>query len=346
MRREDISDAFNMLDEEMLAHTDSVRQQTKQIMQIRTESGRKWLSMAAGLCLICLAAIAIVTVSWRNPSGDLSYHGGFADSLRLEGTIEDRWNAENPENAQDTQEPFVAVADLLASSVSNSGMIKQMAAEYGKVPVGQYTGIYEKVYDIDSAVLADSIGSKVDGAGDWYYISGHEDLQYLICEKDRDYSLWKFGYFDSEEYPYSDVLQMVYKIMSADKITDIKVEPAKMDNTDEGKRIQEEIGTRLITNRDKINQLYQTLCTMTCYGNNRWDLIDYGDAEVAADIGLPDHAAVRMGRYLTLTMDNGNEIDGLKYTAVSGMFYEFSGVAYNRLGKEQAESVNEILGIL
>lgn len=409
MRREDISDALDMLDEEMLAHTDLIRrqaeeaklheqvrqmrqaedlEQTKQLAAVkrlgagkinaagnagktksdRTKTGvrqnktfgwKKWGAMAAGLCLVCLAAIAVIAVAWSNSAEDLPYQGKFAISQGHGGTTaedglvglpdskdaQDSQKKKSEDTSPELQEPFVPISYLLASADSNSGAIKEMAAAYARIPIGEYTGIYEKVYSIDSAVLADSIGREADGAKDWHYISGHEDLQYLIREENQEYSLWKFGYFDSEEYPYSDVLQYVYQITSAEEITGIMVQPAKMDNTDEGKRIQKEIGTRAVTGRDEINAFYQVLCTMTCYGNNRWDLIDYGDVEAGADTGLPNHAAVWLGRYLTLVLDNGNEIDGLKYTAVSNMFYEFSGVAYNRLTTEQAESVSSILGI-
>ena len=41
----------------------------------------------------------------------------------------------------------------------------------------------------------------------------------------------------------------------------------------------------------------------------------------------------------------GNEIDGLKYTAASDMFYEYSGIAYERLSGEQASKLCGLLGI-
>lgn len=61
---------------------------------------------------------------------------------------------------------------------------------------------------------------------------------------------------------------------------------------------------------------------------------------------MKSHDAVRLGRYLALTTIHGNVIDGLKYTAVSDVFYEFSGIAYDSLTQEQAAAVREALGIV
>lgn len=44
-------------------------------------------------------------------------------------------------------------------------------------------------------------------------------------------------------------------------------------------------------------------------------------------------------------MANGCKLDSLKYTAVSGTFYEYGGVAYNELRKEQKDVIEEILNI-
>lgn len=117
-----------------------------------------------------------------------------------------------------------------------------------------------------------------------------------------------------------------------------------MDNTDGGKAIQDRIGTHEITDRADIDTMYQILSSLTCYGSGHWDMIDYGAADAPVD-AEPSHLAVLLGRYLSIITDYGNEIDGLKYTAVSNMFYEFSGIAYNQLAEGQAESVYEILGI-
>lgn len=362
MKSADISDALGMLDEEILRHTDFVRNKGEKCSNAGKRKCRhriggrwkRWYAMAAGFCIICLIALANLSVLWSQSTVSFQVAAlesvVMPDSLRTFGNLEELGDTQGfleslrVQDSDNSKEPFVPVSDLLASADPGSDKIMELAAVYARVPIGEYTGIYEKDSSADGGILADSIGRKVDGVSDWYYISGHNDLQYLIQKENESYFLWKFCYFDSEEYPYLDVLELVYRIESADGIRKIEVQPPKMDNTYEGKKIQEEIGNRTITDRDEIAAIYQVLCTMTCYGDGRWDLIDYGNAEAAAD-GESSHNAVRLGRYLSLGTDYGNEIDGLKYTAVSGMFYEFSGIAYNRLTEEQAESINNLLGI-
>lgn len=216
-----------------------------------------------------------------------------------------------------------------------------------KVPMPSegYVAVYEMVQSADAAILAESMGKTLDGAEGWHYVSGHSDRQYLIRNVEREVSLWKFQCFDSDSYPYADVLELVYQVHSAEDILELEVTPAKMDNSDEGMKIQEEIGTRSVTDRAAIEAVYGAISGMTCHGSGRWDLIDYGNAEGAADTGLKSHDAVRLGRYLALTTIHGNVIDGLKYTAVSDVFYEFSGIAYDSLTQEQAAAVREALGI-
>ena len=292
----------------------------------------KWGVAAACLCVICILAITIPNIFKSEPVPD--------NELVVIPDVVQPTIVDSEQNAEE-QEKFVPITSLLASG--NNSM-ENLAAVYGKVSIGQYTGVYEKVEAVESTVLSESRGSSVSGMEEWYYVSGHTDMQYLIRNANEEYSLWKFSYFNAEEYPYCDVLELVYLVDSADAISEIVVYPARMDNTDEGKAIQEKIGTIKIIDREEIDTIYQILSSLTCYGNNHWDMIDYGDNEASTD-AASSHQAVLLGRYLSIVTEYGNEIDGLKYTAVSNMFYEFSGIAYNRLSAEQAERVYKIFGI-
>ena len=331
MKREDISDALGLLDERMIGHTLMVRRKKK-----KTRSNKIWKVQyvaAASLCLVCIGAAATWSVLQHGSESNLPQEGYTLQEQPIQKTPE----PEMPER-------FAPISSLLASNDGNS-MVEQ-AEKFAIVPIEQYSGVYTEVSSADSSVISESMGKSIDSTGEWHYVSGHSDLQYLIRNDEQGSSLWKYQCFDSSEYPYNDVLKLVYQINSADAITEIEVAPARMDNSDEGKKIQEEIGTWKITDRAAIETMYEVLSGMTCYGHGRWEMIDYGDVEAASDADTQSHEAVRFGRYLSITTNYGNVIDGLKYTAVSDMFYEFSGIAYSSLTEEQATSVCEIIGIM
>ena len=363
MRSENISDAIGMLDGEMLEHALMVRKKA-QGREGRGEKkgGRIKYAVAACACLAALSAAAVFFVVFRDPEASLYRDGVPEGSLMAQESPEsgNQTNSDAPEDHDALADPrkegtgplaseaggtenFVEVSSLLAARTP--GIVSEERLEYARVPVAEYSGFYEKADSAGSDVLAAALGGAVDGAEGWYRISGHSDLQYLIRKAGEEYSLWKFGYFESGEYPYRDVLELVYQVHSAEDLREMEISPPRMDNSGEGKRIQESIGIHTVTDRDALEVLYRVLVSMTCYGSNRWDLIDYGSPEASEDGTMESHDAVKLGRYLAVTTDYGNVIDGLKYTAVSGMFYEFSGVAYNPLTKEQAEGVWEIIGI-
>lgn len=333
MKREDISDALGLVDESMISHALMVRRKKKKMCSKRNNIWKMRYIAAAGLCLACAGGAAIWSVL-RHES-----ESGFPQN---EFWVQEQPIQEGPE--PEMPEQFAPISSLLASNSGN--FMAQQTEKYAAVPIEQYSGFYTEVPSAGSSVLAESMGKCIDNTGEWHYVSGHSDLQYLIRNDGQESSLWKFQCFDSSEYPYNDVLKLVYQIDSADAITEIEVEPARMDNTDAGKKIQEEVGTRKITDRVAIETIYEVLSGMTCYGSGQWERIDYGNVEAAGDGQTPSHEAVRLGRYLLITTDYGNVIDGLKYTAVSDVFYEFSGIAYSPLTEEQAASICEIIGII
>lgn len=331
----------------------------------RTNVQKVWKIRGAVAAVLCLACIG-TAVGWlelhggpegKPPREELARQG---QAGQEESGLEGQVGQEDPDRAglvtqgtpeAGTPERFVEIDSLLASRNESDKEMAQSKMEVlrgAKVPMPSegYVAVYEMVESADAAFLAESMGKMLDGAEGWHYVSGHSDRQYLIRNEEEEVSLWKFQCFDSDSYPYADVLELVYQVHSAEDILELEVTPAKMDNSDEGMRIQEEIGTLSVTDRAAIEAVYDAISGMTCHGSGRWDLIDYGDAEGAADSGLKSHDAVRLGRYLAMTTPHGNVIDGLKYTAVSDMFYEFSGIAYDPLTQEQAAAVREALGIV
>ena len=333
MKREDISDALGLVDENMISQTLMVRRKKKKLRSNKNKIWKMRYAGAAGFCLVCAGVVAVWSVLQHEPESGLPQNGYWVQEQPIQ---------ESPE--PEMTEQFAPISSLLASNSGN--FMEQQTEKYAAVPIEQYSGFYTEVPSAGSSVLAESMGKSIGNTGEWHYVSGHSDLQYLIRNDGQECSLWKFQCFDSSEYPYNDVLKLVYQIDSADAITEIEVEPARMDNTDAGKKIQEEVGTRKITDRVAIETIYEVLSGMTCYGSGQWERIDYGDVEAASDGQASSHEAVRLGRYLSITTDYGNVIDGLKYTAVSDMFYEFSGIAYIPLTEEQATNICEIIGIM
>ncbi len=241
------------------------------------------------------------------------------------------------------EKPFVQMASILNNNVG--GDTTESAEEVVRITLNQYIAIYTKIELKDTSVLDNFLGDEISHSSNWYCVSGHEDKQYLIQKNSNMYSLWEFQCFDSSFYPYKDVLNIVYQIDSADRITEVMVDPPTMDNTDEGMKLQAEIGNRAITDKEEIKKLYDILASMTCYGQGNWNKINNGIEDSAVDVTNEAMDPIRLGRYLTLVTDYGNEVDGLKYTAVSNMFYEYSGIAYSQLTDIQATEMIDILHI-
>lgn len=240
-------------------------------------------------------------------------------------------------------EPFVEVSSLMVGKGTGLDVLYT-----DKINIGEYEAIYEYMDKGEPKLLKNSRGCALENEKGWYYVSGHTDKQYLIRETDGNYTLWKFMNFNSDEYPYSDVLELVYDIDRADMIKKITVSPPQMNGSRPGRAAMEKIGTYDITERSDIETMYNIISSMTCYGYNKWEMIDEGEFEEYDEYdenAQPYLEEIWLGRYLSFLTSYGNEIDGLKFTAVSDMFYEFGGVPYNRLNKEQADAVCEVLKI-
>ena len=206
---------------------------------------------------------------------------------------------------------------------------------------------------------------------DWYLPANTSNLRYLVHEEqDGSYTLWEFSNFvvyDEERleemkhavaqgelthlaefmdlnyspYSYGEVLDTIYGITSAADIISITVNPANMDNTNAGKKLQKKIGSFLATKQDDLTALYEAIVKMTCYGADNWELINLGETD--PDGGLSNQ--VRLCRYLTIETADGITIDTLKYSAAGGQFYEYSGIAYEPLDTHTAAAMNKMFQI-
>lgn len=235
-------------------------------------------------------------------------------------------------NSENDLDEYIDVNELIAEND-----YKETALKLTKVKINDYNAVYGGVNIVSEKKVVESIGEKIENSTDFYRILGHKDMQYIIKKNDDEVSLWKFESFECNEYPYNDVLKYIYNINSHDDIETITATAGEMDNTDEGEKIREQIGTLTITDQLCIEQFYNIISKMTCYGSDNWDRIDYG----ANDAGMTD--AVKNSRYLSVMCSGGVNIDSLKYTKVSGMFYEYSGIAYKKLSDKNRKIIEDIL---
>lgn len=326
MKKEDLFEGFADLDEQLLKRSEEGG------FNINWKKIVKWGGMAA--CFVIILGAGILFVNEKVCVPVPSNQQNVVDkSMAPKKTVVDT------DKQEESYVKYVDIKSLLAPD----GLIQNETLEVSDIQIGKYHALYTKVVSNDEKILKASIGDPAEGTDKWFKVSGHEDLQYLIHINNKaEYSLWSFAYFQSKEYPYNDVLQKIYNIYSSDDIKKIISNPADMDNSDEGKAIQDEIGTTVITDKKNIEKIYQILTKLTCYGDDNWERIGLSN-----DSKTAMQKYVRMGRYLSLETagGNGNSIDSLKYTGVSGMFYEYNGVAYHKLKKNDKKIIEKILGI-
>ena len=289
--------------------------------QKRRVRWKRWGALAA--CLVLAVGAAVL---W-NPEPGPQLQSRPGTDVSIPGTP--------------AQEP-VDVKDLLYGL--REGEYSNQVLTINQISLGDNTAEYHKLEVRSQVDLRDYLGEALEEVSGWYRLRGHEDLQYLIGpDGDGELALWEFAYFVPEEgetYSYRTVLEDIYHIFSAEDMAQITVSPGNMDNTDEGKAAQAEIGTCVITHREDIAALYEAMASAECLGPNLWDEIRWGHQ---SDHNLVQ--AVRNTRYLTIETADGRTMDHLKYTAGGHQFYEYSGVAYVPLEEETARRVERILGI-
>ncbi|MCI8371504.1 MAG: hypothetical protein HFI75_03745 [Lachnospiraceae bacterium] len=320
MNTEQLFEQIGELEDELLLQSETPPQ-SKHFPWKRKFS--RWICLAA-----CAAAVAAI-IAYSSSAGGNSF-------LPQEQADSNNFEAKKVQPPED---------ETIGSSESLLDQDGQIFCEKGigiqeTIPVGAYQAVYEEIKTADQAALEQSLGTEVADLQSWHHMLGHSDMQYLISSENGTCTLWKFCYFKEENYPYSDVLKLVYNIHSADGIRSLVSRPAVLDNIGEGKRLQDEIGELQITDRKEIENIYQILTSMTCLGGENW-----GDVDLETDLVDNQADTVRRGCDLSIIAADGNVIDALRYTTFSNRFYEYSGVAYRSLSPQQADEIKRILQI-
>lgn len=310
--------SFDLLD--LIGQVDE-RHLEQSFPQKRPVRWKRWGALAA--CLVLAVGAAVL---W-NPEPEPQLQSRPGTDASIPGTP-----AQGPVDVEDL------LYGLREGEYSNQVLI------INQISLGDNTAEYHKLEVRSQVDLEDYLGEALEEVPGWYYLRGHEDLQYLIGpDGDGALALWEFAYFVPEEgetYSYRAVLEDIYHIFSAEDIAQVTISPGNMSNTDEGKAAQAEIGTCVITSRKNIAALYEAMASAVCYGSNGWEGLDRG---LTSDQDLV--TAVRNTRYLTIETADGRTMDHLKYTAGGHQFYEYCGVTYAPLEEETAQRVEAILGI-
>lgn len=224
---------------------------------------------------------------------------------------------------------------------------------HGKIDTEMLERFKGELYMTEAHVPHELYGTECIIEREWYYIKDRTNLQYLICAENGELSLWEFSCFitnafhlwlDPEDtnvtpYSYGEVFSEIYGLSDASQIKKIKILPETADNTDEGRATQREIGKKTLTDRESIERLYDIICKTRFYSDE-----SYPKRETPLSYDF-DTSLGRDGRYLTIVLSDGTEIDCLKYTATGGRFYEYSGIQSEPLSTEDVCLVNDILEI-
>lgn len=353
-QEERLFELMDQLPDEVLAQTEAPKKR------------RRWVPAVAAACLLLAVGLGVwgggLTAPGSGPN-DTASSVTTPGQAQPDNTVNDRSDAEHG--------PELSWPKL-------NGTYIDEAVHFSMLPVENRMAEYHEVENpngIPTAQRPRYLGESYRDLEDWYLPEDNNGLQYLLHrEEDGSYTLWEFAYFvvwdeetqsqvaydmehtenyiwaeiewfsldmDFSPYRYSEVLETVYGVTSADDLTSLTVDPANMDNTDAGKALQKKIGARTVTDRAGLDALYDAISDMLCYGSGNWDKIDRGDN--ISDDGLLE--AVRLGRYLTIQTAGGAVIDDLKYSAAGGQFYEYSGVAYEPLDAETAATMDQLFGI-
>lgn len=224
---------------------------------------------------------------------------------------------------------------------------------HGKIDTEMLERFKGELYMTENYVPHELYGTEYFIDREWYYIKDSTNLQYLICDDNGELSLWEFSCFITNiphlwfipedtnviPYTYGEVFSEIYGLSDANQIEKIKILPETTHNTDEGRAVQREIGKKTVTDKEKIKILYEIIKKTHFYSDE-----SYPKRETPLSYDF-DTSLGRDGRYLTIVLSDGTEIDCLKYTATGGRFYEYSGIQSEPLSTEDVCLVNDILEI-
>ena len=145
--------------------------------QKRPVRWKRWGALAA--CLVLAVGAAVL---WNpEPGPQLQSRPGTDASI----------------SSTPAQEP-VDVKDLLYGL--REGEYSNQVLTIDQISLGDNIAEYHKLEVRSQVDLEDYLGEALEEVPGWYYLRGHEDLQYLIGpDGDGELALWEFAYYVPEE---------------------------------------------------------------------------------------------------------------------------------------------------
>ena len=241
------------------------------------------------------------------------------------------------------------------------------------LPFGDRVALYSSVYipddyDADSlqneAVLHEHLGELYySGAGKWHLVDNSLNLQYLIREEsDGRLSLWQFSCFQTwggdtlqkefpgcsfSEYEYKTLLATFYHVTSAEDIVKIEILPVSGTSYPSDPSLQTGFEPIVIESENDIQTVYDILRKMVCYGTG--SMAEHARMVVSPEIQSKLSANTSLQAFyerdVRITLRDGSVIEGLKYSAVWGSFYEQGGIAYTGLTEDDVTIMNDYADI-
>ncbi len=258
-------------------------------------------------------------------------------------------------------------SNALLSTLNVSSSTQDIGQSSAFLPFGDRVALYSSVYlpedeadpslsDQNETILRQYLGELYyTDSSKWYIVDDSANLQALLREEpDGRLSLWQFSCFQTwgedllkaefpdsviSEYEYKTLLAALYHVDSAADIARIEILPVtgyRCQNEDPQAETPEKI---VINARKDIEGIYEILKKMTCYGTG--SLADQTEALFSPELQnafLADNSLYE--RDVRLILKDGSTIEGLKYSAVWGAFYEQGGIAYGGLTPTDVETMN------
>ena len=264
--------------------------------------------------------------------------------------------------------PLSTSALLATLTVTSTPQTAGRASAF--LPFGDRVALYSSVYlpEDEPEYAATSRNEKVlrqyqgelyyEGATKWYMVEDSVNLQTLIREDaDGRLSVWQFSCFQTwggdrlqaefpdsiiSDYEYRTLLAALYHVDSSDDIARIEILPVTGYRYQNGQPRADIPETIVVKTRKDIEGIYEILKKMTCYGTG--SLVDHAEPVISQELqNLLMADSSRQSLYerdVRLVLQDGTTIEGLKYSAVWGSFYEQGGIAYGGLTPADVETMN------